>query len=143
MANVYRIDRRTTRRLLLAAGSAASLGLGGCNWDSYLDPSVTGRWEWTPTSVPVLDRIASIEDQTGEGIDFADPTPADLEPYVAHVVRAFGPDRLMWGSDWPVCLLAAPYARVLEVAREILSRHLSAEDLERVFTTNARRVYRI
>jgi L-fuconolactonase len=57
------------------------------------------------------------------------------------VVRAFGPDRLMWGSDWPVCLLTAPYGRVLDVTRELLSRHLAAEDLEKVFATNARRFY--
>lgn len=75
--------------------------------------------------------------------DHARWTPADLEPFVAHVVRAFGPDRLMWGSDWPVCLLAASYGRVLEVAREILSRHLGADDLEKVFAGNARRFYRV
>jgi L-fuconolactonase len=73
--------------------------------------------------------------------DHASWTPADLEPFVAHVVRAFGPDRLMWGSDWPVCLLTAPYGRVLDVTRELLSRHLAAEDLEKVFATNARRFY--
>ena len=46
--------------------------------------------------------------------------PADLLPYVRTVVEIFGPERLMWGSDWPVCLLAADYARVLEATREVL-----------------------
>ncbi len=46
--------------------------------------------------------------------------PADLLPYVRTVVEIFGPDRLMWGSDWPVCLLAADYARVLGATREVL-----------------------
>ncbi len=46
--------------------------------------------------------------------------PADLLPYVRTVVEIFGPDRLMWGSDWPVCLLAADYPRVLGATREVL-----------------------
>jgi L-fuconolactonase len=53
----------------------------------------------------------------------ADPEtwqPADLLPYVRTAVEIFGPDRLMWGSDWPVCLLAADYARVLDATREVL-----------------------
>ena len=44
----------------------------------------------------------------------------DLRPYVAHVVEAFGLERLMWGSDWPVCLLAASYEGVLEAALEAI-----------------------
>lgn len=54
----------------------------------------------------------------------ADPDtwqPTDLAPYVRTVVEIFGHDRLMWGSDWPVCLLAADYARVLDAARTVLS----------------------
>jgi len=37
----------------------------------------------------------------------------DLRPYVAHVLRSFGPDRLMFGSDWPVCLPAGSWKEVL------------------------------
>ena len=40
-------------------------------------------------------------------------TAEDLKPYVAHVMRLFPPDRLMYGSDWPVCLLAGSYKAVL------------------------------
>jgi len=38
-------------------------------------------------------------------------TPADIRPYAEQVLAAFGPDRTMFGSDWPVCLLAAEYGR--------------------------------
>jgi polysaccharide export outer membrane protein len=68
---------RLTAALSLAAGSL--LGLGGCQ-DSYMDPSVTGRWEHTPTVVPVLDRIATIEDDDGMQIEHSDPLPEDLIP---------------------------------------------------------------
>jgi len=47
-------------------------------------------------------------------------TGDDLKPYVATVYQIFGPDRLMFGSDWPVCTLAASYDDVVRNAREVL-----------------------
>jgi L-fuconolactonase len=55
----------------------------------------------------------------------------DLTPYIAHAVEVFGPDRLMWGSDWPVCTLAASYSEVFETSIEILSG-LVGDQLESV-----------
>ncbi len=52
----------------------------GCETDSFIDPSVVGRWEHTPTKMPILDRIASIEDEKGDLVEFSDPTPEDLIP---------------------------------------------------------------
>ena len=51
-----------------------------------------------------------------------DWTVDDLLPYVATVFEVFGPDRLMFGSDWPVCTLVTGYERVVEAAREALER---------------------
>lgn len=65
---------------------------------------------------------------------------ADLKPYVQLALDAFGPDRLMFGSDWPVCLLAAPYERVLEALREALGP-LAAADLAKIFGGTATRFY--
>lgn len=67
-------------RLVLAAGAAgASLGLlTGCESDSFFDPSVVGRWEHTPTKVPILERIASIEEAKGDLVEISSPTPEDL-----------------------------------------------------------------
>nr|WP_026065681.1 amidohydrolase family protein [Actinoalloteichus spitiensis] len=67
---------------------------------------------------------------------------ADLRPYAAVALDAFGPDRVMFGSDWPVCLLAAEYGTVVATARE-LTRELGAVELEAVFGGTARRVYRL
>ncbi|MBV2353864.1 amidohydrolase family protein [Streptomyces sp. J2-1] len=69
-------------------------------------------------------------------------TVADLRPYAETVLEAFGPERLMFGSDWPVCLLAAEYADVLGAARELTSA-LSAAERHAVFTGTATRVYRL
>jgi L-fuconolactonase len=74
--------------------------------------------------------------------DWASWRVADLEPYVAVVLEAFGPRRLAFGSDWPVCLLAAPYDRVLAAARD-LTGALSAAERAEVFAGTARRTYRI
>lgn len=65
-----------------------------------------------------------------------------LRPYVEIVLEAFGPDRLMWGSDWPVCLLASSYDRWAEAAEE-LTAGLSPDERAAVFSGTARRVYRL
>ena len=66
--------------------------------------------------------------------------PGDLTPYVDHALAVLGPDRLIFGSDWPVCLLAAPYERVLATARTVTAG-LSVAERAAVFGGNARMVY--
>jgi L-fuconolactonase len=53
--------------------------------------------------------------------DWGTWTEADLAPYLAEVLAIFGPDRCMMGSDWPVCLLAAEYARTVDVVRQAVA----------------------
>lgn len=56
-------------------------GLSGCeNWDSYMDPSVVGRWEHTPTRVPILDHLATIEDPQTEYVETSEISARDLLP---------------------------------------------------------------
>jgi L-fuconolactonase len=62
-------------------------------------------------------------------------TPEQLEPYVNRVLSWFGPERCLFGSDWPVCLLAAPYSEVVEAMRSIV------DDDPNVFGGTAMRVY--
>jgi L-fuconolactonase len=64
----------------------------------------------------------------------------DLVPYADHVLAAFGPDRVLFGSDWPVCELAASYARVVETAHA-LTAALSETERHQVFEGTARRAY--
>ncbi|MFF9687162.1 amidohydrolase family protein [Streptomyces sp. NPDC014623] len=73
----------------------------------------------------------------------ADPdswTVEDLRPYADTAIEAFGPGRLMFGSDWPVCRLAAGYAEVLGAARELTDR-LGEDEQRSVFAETAQRVY--
>lgn len=68
--------------------------------------------------------------------------PADLKPFVHHVLAAFGPDRLMFGGDWPVAKLAGSYVRWLDTARELVS-HLPAPAQDAIFRVTALRAYRL
>ncbi|MGY1495981.1 amidohydrolase family protein [Streptomyces sp. QTS52] len=72
--------------------------------------------------------------------DHASWTPAGLRPYADTVLDAFGPGRLMFGSDWPVCTLAATYGQVISLAEE-LTASLDTSEREQVFTGTATRVY--
>jgi L-fuconolactonase len=73
----------------------------------------------------------------------SDPLRAsDLRPYYETVLAAFGPDRLMFGSDWPVSTLTAPYSQVCDLYRE-LTADLSPAEAAAIFDQTARRVYQL
>lgn len=69
-------------------------------------------------------------------------TVRDLQPYVDHVLRVFGPARVMWGSDWPVCRLRDEYADWWRAA-QALTAHLGKADRARVFGGTAAEFYRL
>lgn len=74
--------------------------------------------------------------------DWTSWQPNDLRPYVDSALELFGVDRLMFGSDYPVCLLAATYDRVLDAFQETL-KSLSGPDREKIFSANAAKFYRL
>jgi L-fuconolactonase len=67
-------------------------------------------------------------------------TVDDLRPYVRRALGWFGAERCIFGSDWPVCLLAATYEQVIEAMRDLM-RDLKAAEQEAVLGGNAARVY--
>jgi L-fuconolactonase len=69
-------------------------------------------------------------------------TAPDLEPYVRRALAWFGPERCMFGSDWPVCLVAATYAKVVDALRFAI-RDLDAAEREAVMGGNAIRIYEL
>lgn len=96
------------------------------------------------------DGMGRIADQTGAyckvsalitGAD-ADWTADDPRPYVDHVRAVFGPARVMWGSDWPVCRLRDEYADWRAVALA-LTAGLTDADKARVFGDTAGAYYRL
>jgi L-fuconolactonase len=75
--------------------------------------------------------------------DWTKWTVADLRPFADTALDAFGPERVMFGSDWPVCLLAAVAYTDVVAAAEQLTGGLSAADRDAVFGGTAQRVYRL
>lgn len=71
--------------------------------------------------------------------------PADFYPYLDVIFDAFGADRLMFGSDWPVCLLAASYAQVRNLLADYMtqSRIASPDKIDKIFGLNAIEFYKL
>lgn len=66
----------------------------------------------------------------------------DFKPYLDVIFESFGIDRLMFGSDWPVCLLAGSFSSVLNIVKNYTDG-FSAEDQEKLFYGNVKRFYRL
>lgn len=103
-------------------------------------PIASGEREPWETAVRSLAALSNTVCKVSGMVTEADPaswTVADLRPYAGVVLDAFGPDRLMFGSDWPVCTLAASYGQVLDTARELTAM----SDPRQIFGATATRVY--
>lgn len=74
--------------------------------------------------------------------DWKNWQPADLAFFFDEARECFGPDRILFGSDWPVMTLAADYDRWLDVVRGAFS-FASEADRTSLFQTNAERIYRV
>ena len=78
-------------------------------------------------------------------VAYADPanwTAEDLRPYVDHVLSCFGWDRVIFGSDWPVCTLSATYREWLSALRGI-TQSAGESNQQKLFYHNAIRIYRL
>jgi len=69
-------------------------------------------------------------------------TPEDLRPFVEHVIECFGWNRVMFGSDWPVCTQAASLKQWVE-ALALITSDASETERKKLFHDNAERVYRL
>jgi L-fuconolactonase len=86
---------------------------------------------------PAFCKLSGLVTEAAEGW-----TVDDLRPYADHVLAAFGAERVLWGSDWPVCRLRAEYGDWLAAA-ETLTAGLTEAELEEVFGGTAVRAYRL
>ncbi|MEU0596866.1 amidohydrolase family protein [Streptomyces sp. NPDC006393] len=106
-------------------------------------PIASGRLEPWATAVRALAALPNTVGKLSGLVTEADLTtwtPGDLRPYAEVALEAFGPRRLMYGSDWPVCTLAAGYSDVLATAQG-LTAALSEPERAEVFEGTATRVY--
>lgn len=123
---------RNTRRIrALSALTVCLLTLGGCNtYDSFLNPSVTGRWERTPTRVPILEHLAAIEDPADQWVEFSEITREDLIPQ-SEVYRV-GPGDALVVTIWD--LIQANQAETLPRVVDP-NGYIEIPQLGRIFVT--------
>tara|TARA_B110000881_G_scaffold220593_1_gene246307 strand:+ start:770 stop:1600 length:831 start_codon:yes stop_codon:yes gene_type:complete len=74
--------------------------------------------------------------------DWSNWTDADFQPYMKTVWELFGDERIMFGSDWPVCLVAAQYQQVKQLVIDFIELH-SPDAKNKIFGNNAERFYQL
>jgi len=107
-------------------------------------PAESGREGANGTWGAAIRSLAALPNVTCKlsGVHTIPARSSDLRPYYDIVLAAFGPDRLMFGSDWPVSALTMTYAQVCDMYRD-LTAQLSQAEQEAIFDQTARRVYRL
>jgi L-fuconolactonase len=111
--------------------------------DHMAKPPIRGRWrEWEAALAPfaALDNVYCKVSGLVTEAQWSTWHPDDLVPFVQRALDIFGEDRLMFGSDWPVCLVAASYARVFDSLLYALG-NVSAQVLAKILGTNALTFY--
>jgi L-fuconolactonase len=102
-----------------------------------------GDWkEWKKALIPLAERelvYCKLSGMATEA-DWKKWTPSDLFPYLEIALELFGPNRLMFGSDWPVCLLAGEYEQVVNVI-ENFSDQLSSSEKNLIMGETAAEFY--
>jgi L-fuconolactonase len=107
-------------------------------------PAETGHGATSGPWAAAIRALAALPNVTCK-LSGAHTSPArasDLRPYYQTVLAAFGPHRLMFGTDWPVSTLAASYGQICDLYRE-LTAGLSAAEREAIFGGTARRIYQL
>jgi L-fucono-1,5-lactonase len=113
----------------------------GSEPDSKRVPERTEAGEAWAAAIRALAALPNVTCKLS-GAHAAPARASDLRPYYETVLAAFGTDRLMFGSDWPVSALAAAYSEVCDLYRE-LTAQLSTAEQAAIFEGTARRVYQL
>jgi len=114
--------------------------------DHIAKPKITENafspWKETITELAKRDNVCCKVSGMATEADWHAWTPAQLRPYFDIVLAAFGPRRLMFGSDWPVLTLAASYRRWVDTFRSFITE-LSPEEQDDICRRTAQRTYRL
>lgn len=106
------------------------------------DPTTFVEWARQLTAAAARPNVVAKLSGLATGTVSRPWSPAGLQPYVDHALATFGADRLLYGSDWPVCLLAGEYGEIWAAA-QTLTAGLAEDERAAVFGGNAARVYRL
>jgi L-fuconolactonase len=104
------------------------------------DRYITEEWKDAIRAVAAYPNVSCKISGMVTEADWKHWKPEHFSPYLDTVVEAFGPRRIVYGSDWPVCLVAADYPQVLAIVEDYFSS-FSADERAAFFGGNAGRFY--
>ncbi|WP_313638850.1 amidohydrolase family protein [Paenibacillus sp.] len=108
-----------------------------------ISQQVISPWQEWVTEVAQYPQVyCKLSGMVTEG-NISDWVESDFNFYVMHATKAFGLNRVMFGSDWPVCLLAASYDQAVSILLNNLPKALTEQELDDVFGNNAIRFYQL
>jgi len=135
-----------SRHLPAAADLAARLPRQRFVLDHLAKPDIRGRaidpWARDLRALAACPNVCAKISGLVTEADWRRWTPADIRPYLDVAFDCFGAERLMVGSDWPVCTVAGDYARTMAVVVDYLAEHAAA-DRDAVLGGNALRFWKL
>jgi L-fuconolactonase len=124
-------ERFPSLRIVIDHGAKPQIRDGDAAWQTWAD----GIAELASLPQGLRCKLSGLATEAAPGW-----TAAKLQPYVDHLLKHFGADRLMWGSDWPVLNLNGDYAQWCDAARQLTSQ-LNAMQQQAIFGGNAKSFY--
>jgi L-fuconolactonase len=103
---------------------------------------LTAEWKAAIRAVAAHENVSCKISGMVTEADWKNWKPEDIRPYMDVVVEAFGTKRILYGSDWPVCLVAGSYQQVYELVKDYFGSY-STEEQEAFFGGNAIRFYNL
>jgi predicted TIM-barrel fold metal-dependent hydrolase len=129
-------------RAVAAANPGVAVILGHAGFPVQRDDDYFGQWKSEISQLAEVDHVAA----KVSGFGMADNrwTIESIRPWVLHMIEAFGPNRIMFGTNWPVDILYATYMEQVDAYRSIIAEAgFSREEQEGMLYRNAERFYRI
>jgi L-fuconolactonase len=108
----------------------------------YIKQGLIEEWHGDLKKLAALDNVCCKVSGLVTEADWQQHKQQDFVPYIEAAVETFGMDRLMFGSDWPVCLVAASYEQVLHIVQEFFKSY-SETEREKFFGLNATQFYNL
>lgn len=108
----------------------------------YIKKRLIDEWQADLKKLAALDNVWCKVSGLVTEADWTQHKPSDFVPYIEAAIGAFGISRLMFGSDWPVCLVAASYEQVLQIVYDVFKK-FSKDEQEQFFGGNASRFYNL
>jgi L-fuconolactonase len=108
----------------------------------YIKDGYYDGWALLMTEIGKIDNVSCKLSGMITEADFNTWQPSQIKPYMELVLQAFGAEKIMYGSDWPVCLVAGNYSKVKELTTEFIAK-LSKNEQDAIMGQNAMNFYNL